>query len=89
LVKETGLSADEKIAVWEDFARKMNQWSNEGWDSHRHAGADGSTLFIGNAGEALVITPAGELYRGSFRRDREPAGGFSPDYGKMTKLMSQ
>jgi hypothetical protein len=55
----------------------------------RAATTEGSHLFLGGAGEALVINPAGEIFRGRLGVGVVPApnpGTFHLDFSKLTRL---
>jgi hypothetical protein len=62
-----GTSA-EKADMFDRLAKYQSEPLSKGsWKATRATGADGSHVFVGKAGEALIISPDARLYRGSFQ----------------------
>lgn len=67
-VKAHGGTAADKADLFDRLAKKQIEPLSKGsWKSTRAAGTDGSHVFLGGAGEALVIAPDGSLHRGSLQ----------------------
>jgi hypothetical protein len=64
LVKQKNLDNREKAWLWNELA-KMLARSNEHWASTFHLGTDGSFVFVGTRGMALIITQKGAVYQGT------------------------
>jgi hypothetical protein len=79
--------AGQRADAFEAFARQIEQHWAGAWQAARFEGADGSHIFLGRLGEALVVAPDGGLYRGAVRQgiDLSPAG-LVPDYGVLKAL---
>jgi RHS repeat-associated protein len=71
----TKMSGDaaEKAATFESLAGQISALSKGSWNAVRMGGADGSHIFSGTLGQALVISPEGVVFRGSMSL---PAGNF-------------
>ncbi|WP_428266729.1 RHS repeat-associated core domain-containing protein [Haliangium sp.] len=64
-VKRLEGTAAQKADLFEDLAAQISRHSGGSWGAARDVGADGSFIFAGEYGEALVISPTGDLFRGS------------------------
>ena len=58
-------SALEKANLFEREAADIQAASKGDWAAVRGTGKDGAHVFEGQGGEALVINPKGEMFRGS------------------------
>jgi RHS repeat-associated protein len=67
IVKSSGGSAAEKADLLEKLTIQIMERTGASWNAVRATGTDGSSVFIGRAGELLVVNPAGELFRGSLK----------------------
>lgn len=78
-------SAADKANAFEQMASQISQKSVANWSAARGLGSDGSHVFLGEAGEALVISPQGQVFRGSLGSGIRQAGTgkFSVDYSKL------
>ena len=63
-VKELSGTAAEKATLLEKLTPQITELSGDSWTAVRGAGVDGSHVFLGGAGEGLIINPAGQLFRG-------------------------
>ena len=64
-VKALKGDAKQKADLFENLAGQINKLSGGGWSASRSVATDGSHVFLGEAGEVLVIDSAGALFRGS------------------------
>jgi RHS repeat-associated protein len=88
-VKASSGSAAQKAEMFQQLAGQVAQLSGGSWRALRGVGSDGSHVFMGGAGEAVVISPAGQLFRGALQ-----TGGVSPtgpgrflvDYAQLRPL---
>lgn len=79
-------SAAAKAELFEIRSAEVAKLSGGSWTAVRGLGQEGSHVFLGRAGEALVINPAGQLYRGSLQTGGIQAvgpGTFAVDFAKM------
>jgi len=60
-------SAAQKANLFERLIPQINRLSGGSWSAVRGAGSAGSHVFLGEAGEALVIDAQGQLFRGSLQ----------------------
>lgn len=65
-------TAAQKAELFQQLAGQITELSKGNWTAARAVGTEGSHVFLGSAGEALVINPAGQLFRGSLQ-----TGGFA------------
>jgi RHS repeat-associated protein len=83
-------SAAEKANAYQNMAGQINKLSGGSWSATRSAGVDGSHIFVGERGEALVISPSGGVFRGMINNPSQfaygPGGTYSPIYGAMRAL---
>lgn len=84
-------SAAEKAVAFEGMAAQINELSGGTWNAARSLGADGSRIFAGEFGEALVVSPSGGLFRGSLLPSANSFSGglgrgVQPDYSALRKL---
>ena len=57
------------------------------WNAIRTVGTDGSHIFLGRGGEALVISPQGQLFRGTIQQGLQRSGAsFTPIYNALKAL---
>jgi hypothetical protein len=87
--QKSGSTADELADGFEEMAKQITS-EHAHWTATRSIGADGSHVFMGEAGEALIISPDKGIFRG---RVLEPglnrldsAKRWIPDYSKLTEL---
>jgi RHS repeat-associated protein len=64
LVKSLKGSPEEKAALFEQLAEQIKVKTGGSWQAARMTGTDGSSVFLGTQGETLVISPAGQIFRG-------------------------
>jgi len=79
-------TAAQRADLFEDLARQIHQHSSGAWSAIRGTGLDGSHVFLGEAGEVLVISPAGGIFRGSVSTGGARVTGtgrFQVDYSKL------
>lgn len=77
----------EMADAYESMVRQINT-KHASWDAKRSLGTDGSYVFVGGYGEALVIAPSGKIFRGnigpSFGQFSIGKGGvWTPIYNKL------
>jgi RHS repeat-associated protein len=58
-------TAAERADLFSQLAQQISSLSGGSWSAVRIFGADGSHIFADTFGESLVVSPAGELFRGS------------------------
>jgi len=58
-------TAAQRADLFESLAGEITKQSGGTWSAIRGTGLDGSHVFLGEAGEALVISPEGGVFRGS------------------------
>lgn len=89
-MKDAPNATPEQLAtLFRALADQITAKTNGGWSVNLDLrGADGSYIFAGNAGEALVISPEGGIFRGPSDVSIAPAPGqqVTPVYGSMRKL---
>src|SRR6185437_4935297 len=61
-VKEFGGTAAERADLFEKLASQVNELSHGSWSATRGIGTDGSHVFLGGRGEALIIDSNGGLF---------------------------
>jgi hypothetical protein len=64
LLSKPEWSAYEKAVVWETFAVDFNDFPGIIFGSNYHLGTDGSHLFTGPGGYAIIFRPDGKIFRG-------------------------
>jgi hypothetical protein len=70
--------------VFEALAAQVTA-NDPGWQAVRGVGTDGSHVFLGTQGAALVIAPDGRLFRGRLGQGvNVVVGGLAPDYAVLT-----
>jgi hypothetical protein len=73
--------------LFEALAAQIGSSSAGAWKATRGRGTDGSEIFLGRQGEALVIAPDGRLCRGALGRGIVVVpGGLEPDYPALLVL---
>jgi len=60
-------TATERVATLEDMLGQIHQLSKGYWKFARWPATDGSHVFFGAKGEALIVNPQGQLFLGSLR----------------------
>jgi RHS repeat-associated protein len=77
-------SPEAKAEMFARFASQISVRSEFEWRASSTRGTDGSHIFIGQQGELLVISPQGQLFRGSARTGLNfGASGLTPLYGNL------
>jgi hypothetical protein len=86
-LKSLPLDADQRADAFEALATQIEAHSGGTWKAARGKGSDGSHIFLGRQGDALVVAPDGRIYRGAIGRgiDITPAG-LRPAFGSLTPL---
>lgn len=82
-------TAAQRADLFESLAGQISQLSKGSWTTSRGIATEGSHVFLGKAGEALVINPAGQLFRGSLQGGGVglgPGGRYVVDFAKLTGL---
>ena len=64
-VKKFEGTAQQKADLFEALAKQVEQKTGGEWAAVRGIGTDGSHLFYGQRGEAMVISPEGALFKGN------------------------
>jgi hypothetical protein len=88
-VKAFSGTAAHKADLFQHLGQQITRLSGNSWTAVRGAGTDGSHVFLGGAGEALVIDTQGRLFRGSLQGGGIKAaspGKFAIDYAKLKGL---
>ena len=65
IVKAFKGTPQQKMDLFEEFAKQISQRTGGSWGAGRVPTTDGAALFVGKAGEAIVINQKGEIFRGS------------------------
>jgi len=68
---------DQRADAFEALARHIEKHTGGAWNAARGSGIDGSAIFLGRQGEALVVATDGRLYRGGLGRGSESRRGDS------------
>lgn len=77
----------QRANVFEVFARQIEAATSGAWEATRGSGTDGSQIFFGRQGEALIVRPDGHLFRSSLGHGIAiTAVGLCPDYGTSRAL---
>lgn len=79
-------SASSKADLFEEAALAISESSSGAWSATRATGTDGSHIFFGELGEAVVIDPTGTVFRGRLGDGIEMIGSdFRPNYDQLTQ----
>ena len=83
----TGTAA-QKANLFEALAGQITEKTAGSWSATRYAGAEGSNVFVGGAGETLVIDSSGALFRGRADTGLVAAGknSFRPNFDALRKI---
>jgi hypothetical protein len=86
-VKSLPRDVVKRSDAFEAMARQIETHSGGAWSAARGTGTDGSVIFLGRQGEALVVALDGRIFRGSIGRgiDILP-NGLQPDFSCLTQL---
>jgi hypothetical protein len=57
-----------RIEMFDDFSEQIMHATKARWSAQKHVVADGGAIYLGELGEALVIGPTGQIYRGHISR---------------------
>lgn len=82
-------TAAQKADLFQQLGSQITKLSGGSWTAARGVGTEGSHVFLGGAGEALVINPAGQLFRGSLQTGGVSIAGpgkYAVDFAKLTGL---
>jgi hypothetical protein len=88
-VKGLSGTAAQKADLFQQLGGQITKLSGGSWTAVRGLGTEGSHVFLGGAGEALVINPAGQLFRGSLQTGGVSLvgpGRYALDFAKLTGL---
>lgn len=66
-VKVMAPSAKERTAALDELLSQVQQLSKDYWKFARGSGTDGSAVFYGGRGEAIIVNPQGQLFLGGLR----------------------
>lgn len=66
-VKGMGGTATERTATLENLLKQIQELSKDYWTFKRGSGTDGSTVFYGGKGEAIIVNPEGQLFLGGLK----------------------
>jgi hypothetical protein len=58
----------QRADAFEALAKQIEGHTAGKWSAARGSGTDGSIIFLGRQGEALVVTPDGRIFRGALGR---------------------
>nr|MBA3406204.1 RHS repeat-associated core domain-containing protein [Gemmatimonadaceae bacterium] len=86
-LRARGGSASQLADLFERLAVQMDRLTGGSWTASRSVGADGAHIFLGRQGEALVISPTGEVLRGSLKDFTVGAKGLQPMYNTLKSLV--
>lgn len=81
--------AANNMEIFLKTVRLLSIMYNPGWGSTRFAGVDGSVGFSGGQGFAVVMSPRGEIYRGTVMILNSRYSGpfvWNADYSHLTKI---
>jgi hypothetical protein len=67
-VKSLPRDAMQRADAFEALARQIEAHSAGTWSAARGIGTDGSIVFLGRQGEALVVATDGRIFRGAIGR---------------------
>jgi hypothetical protein len=82
-------TAAQKADLFQQLGSQITRLSGGSWTAARGVGTEGSHVFLGGAGDALVINPAGQLFRGSLQTGGVSIAGpgkYAVDFAKLTGL---
>lgn len=86
-VKSLPQDAAQRADAFEVLAQQIESHSGGSWRAVRSPGTDGSIIFLGRQGEALIVGPDGRLYRGSGSRSIDiTSSGLRPIYNALKPL---
>ena len=84
MVKLVQGTAKDKADVFQALSVYINLETKGSWQASRWNGTDGSHVFIGKAGEVLVIDPTGALFRGRIQNiDIVSSASCTPRYNQL------
>jgi 1-acyl-sn-glycerol-3-phosphate acyltransferase len=86
-LKSLPRDAAQRADAFEALARQIESQSGGAWRADRGTGTDGSIIFLGRQGDALVVAPDGRIFRGAVGRgiDITP-NGLRPDHNTLKPL---
>lgn len=88
-VKALPGTAAQKADAFQQLSGQITRLSSGSWTAARGVGTAGSHVFLGGAGEGLVINSAGQLFRGSLQTGGIQLAGpgkYIVDFAKLTGL---
>jgi hypothetical protein len=86
-LKSLPRDATQRADAFEVLAGQIDHHSNGAWSATRGTGTDGSIIFLGRQGEALVVAPDGRIFRGAIGRGIDVApDGLQPHLNSLTPL---
>jgi RHS repeat-associated protein len=89
IVKSSGGTAAEKADLFEKLSIQIMERTGSSWMAVRSAGTDGSAIFIGKASELLIVSPSGQLFKGTVQAGgvQTGAGGIlTPIYEALRRV---
>jgi RHS repeat-associated protein len=89
LVKGLEGTAAQRADLFQNLASQITNITKGAWQAARGAGTGGSHVFLGDAGQALVIDSSGALFRGSLGNGvglGAKAGEYAVDFAKLRPL---
>ena len=86
-LKSLPWDAAQRADVFEALAKQIENQSGGAWSAARGTGTDGSHVFLGRQGEALIIAPDGHIFRGALGRGLDiTRQGIRPDFNVLKPL---
>lgn len=85
-MRSSGASSGQMADAFEGMVGQINK-ADPSWNAARAAGPDGAHIFMGEAGESLVIDASGNLYRGQLGKGVKVGDeGLTLNYDELRSL---
>lgn len=86
-VKSLPRDAVRRADAFEALAKQIESHSGGAWTAARGTCTDGSIVFLGRQGEALLVAPDSRIFRGAIGRGIAiTPKGLQPNLGSLTPL---
>jgi hypothetical protein len=86
-VKSLPRDAVQRADALEALVKQIESHSSCAWIAARGTCMDGSIVFLGRQGEALLVAPDGRIFRGAIGRGIAiTPKGLQPHFGSVTSL---